>query len=111
MADPLGSEFRSGFEVYEQPNRTIRDLMICTHGNVDVACARFGNPIYHLLRQTYSHASLRVWRCSRFGGHQFAPTLLDLPTAHCWGHLDPQALNPLVNHQGCVSSLRSYYRG
>ena len=26
--------------------------MVCTHGNVDVACARFGFPIYEQLRQT-----------------------------------------------------------
>ncbi len=111
LTDPLGSKFRSKFENHEQPNQIIRDLMICTHGNVDVACARFGNPIYKQLRQTYCHDSLRVWRCSHFGGHNFAPTLLDLPTGHCWGHLDLQALNPLVNRQGPVASLRPYYRG
>ena len=54
--------------------------MVCTHGNIDAACARFGYPIYQQLRQNYATQSLRVWRCSHFGGHQFAPTLIDFPS-------------------------------
>lgn len=102
------------FESYRQRNSCIRELMVCTHGNVDAACARFGFPIYQKLRQEYaakSNGNLRVWRCSHFGGHQFAPTCLDLPTGQFWGHLEPEILDNLVHRNGTVEQLRKYYRG
>jgi hypothetical protein len=104
----------SQFEPYRQDTSHIRDIMVCTHGNVDAACARFGFPIYKTLRHEYaaqSDGTLRVWRCSHFGGHKFAPTLIDLPTGQYWGHLAPDVLDALVHRQGEVSQLRSHYRG
>lgn len=99
------------FESYRQPIASLRELMICTHGNVDVACARFGQPIYQMLRKEYANSSLRVWRCSHFGGHQFAPTLVDFPTGQVWGHLEPQILEALVQRNRPVTELRPFYRG
>ena len=112
------------FAAYQQ-FVTTRDLLICTHGNVDVACSRFGNPIYQKLRDQYAnnHAPslplpplptsllLRVWRCSHFGGHRFAPTLIDLPTGQFFGHLEMSHLDSLVHRQGEWSALRMCYRG
>ncbi|MEM1369948.1 MAG: sucrase ferredoxin, partial [Cyanobacteria bacterium P01_H01_bin.15] len=128
------------FAAYQQPADSIRDIMVCTHGNVDIACARFGQPIYKQLRDTYANqgtrfsvskaqvdqtqtsdleppdpsivpSSLRVWRCSHFGGHQFAPTLVDFPTGQAWGHLEPHILPALVNRDRPVTELRPFYRG
>lgn len=45
------------FEQYRQHNEHIRELMICNHGNVDVACSRFGYPIYKTLREKYAAES------------------------------------------------------
>lgn len=108
------SETLSDFASYRQQTEVIRELAICTHGNVDVACARFGYPIYEKLRQDYAVASggqLRVWRCSHFGGHQFAPTAIDFPNGHYWGHLEPEILDLLVYRNGAVAGLRPFYRG
>lgn len=102
------------FQQYQQQTSHIRELMVCTHGNVDVACARFGYPIYQKLRQEYavnSAGKLRVWRVSHIGGHEFAPTLIDLPQGHYWGHLEPEVLELLIRRDGPVSKLRSFYRG
>jgi len=102
------------WEQYRQQSSRIRELMVCTDGNVDVACARFGYSIYHKLRSEFATASngkLRVWRCSHFGGHQFAPTLIDLPYGHYWGHLQPEILELLVWHNGSVTELYPFYRG
>lgn len=102
------------FESYQQANKQSRELMVCTHGNIDAACARFGFPIYQKLRQDYaakSNGQLRVWRCSHFGGHQFAPTCLDLPTGQFWGHLEPEMLDTLVHRNSAVTELRKFYRG
>lgn len=99
---------------YRQQTSQIRELMVCTDGNVDVACAKFGYPIYRKLRYELATASsgrLRVWRCSHFGGHQFAPTLIDLPYGHYWGHLTPEILELLVWHNGSVTGLYPFYRG
>ncbi|MEB3338862.1 MAG: sucrase ferredoxin [Leptolyngbyaceae bacterium] len=102
------------FEPYRQHTEQVRELLVCTHGNVDVACARFGFPIYEQLRKDYAAISdgrLRVWRCSHFGGHVFAPTLVDLPEGRYWGHLEPEILDLLVHRNGAVADLRSFYRG
>ena len=91
------------FQAYRQDTSHIRELLVCTHTSVDVACGRFGTPIYQELRDK--------WRCSHFGGHQFAPTLIDLPTGQYWGHLESEMLDLLVRQQGDVTGLRSHYRG
>ncbi|MEM9447510.1 MAG: sucrase ferredoxin [Cyanobacteria bacterium P01_E01_bin.6] len=104
----------SRFQQYRHDTSHIRDIMVCTHGNVDAACARFGFPIYKTLKDKYaaqSDGTLRVWRCSHFGGHKFAPTLIDLPTGQYWGHLEPEVLDALVYREGEVNQLRSHYRG
>lgn len=103
----------AAFDKYRHQNAT-RDILVCTHGNVDAACARFGFPIYEKLRKEYaadSGGNLRVWRCSHFGGHQYAPTLIDLPLGHYWGHLEPEILDSLVYRQGSPSQLYRFYRG
>ncbi|YAF98127.1 MAG: sucrase ferredoxin [Nodularia sp. CChRGM 3473] len=102
------------FNQYRQPTNHIREILVCNHGNVDVACSRFGYPIYQKLRSEYAAATdsnLRFWRCSHFGGHQFAPTLFDLPQGQYWGRLQPKILDLLVLRNGSVKELYPYYRG
>ncbi|MBW4685875.1 MAG: sucrase ferredoxin [Komarekiella atlantica HA4396-MV6] len=104
----------SEFQQYQQQTSHIRELMVCTHAQIDLACGRFGTPIYRQLRKEYAPASngkLRVWQTTHFGGHQFAPTLVDLPQGHLWGHLQPDVLDLLVRRNGSVLGLRQYYRG
>ena len=102
------------FEQYQQETSPIQEIFVCTHGNHDEACGRFGYPIYRHLRQVYAadiNSSLRVWRCSHFGGHQLAPTLLTFPEGHCWGHLELNQLDSLIKRTGSVKALRPVYRG
>ncbi len=102
------------FQTYQRDTSHIREILVCTHGNVDAACARFGFPIYKQLKEDYaahSDGQLRVWRCSHFGGHKFAPTLIDLPQGQYWGHLESDSLDLLVHRQGDVAGLRPFYRG
>ncbi len=75
----------SKFQQYQQQTSHIREMMVCTHSQVDLACGKFGTPLYRQLRKEYASASarqLRVWQSTHFGGHQFAPTLVDLPHGH-----------------------------
>lgn len=104
----------NSFEQYRQETSHVREMLVCTHANVDVACGRFGYPIYKKLRSQYavsSNGNLRVWKSSHFGGHRFAPTLVDLPEGRYWGHLEPEMLDLLVLRNSSVSGLRQFYRG
>ena len=52
------------FELYrDHAGHTARDILVCTHGTVDAACAKFGFPLYNLLRRqhTNKHRSRRPW--------------------------------------------------
>ncbi|MUL37892.1 sucrase ferredoxin [Gloeocapsopsis dulcis] len=102
------------FQQYQQPTSHIRELMVCTHTQVDLACGRFGTPLYRRLRKEYAPAAnhkLRVWQTTHFGGHQFAPTLVDLPQGCLWGHLELEVLDLLVKRNASVYGLYQYYRG
>ncbi|MEH2213239.1 sucrase ferredoxin [Nostoc sp.] len=104
----------SKFQHYQQQTSHIRELMVCTHGQVDIACGKFGTSIYRRLRKEYapvSNGKLRIWQTTHFGGHQFAPTLVDLPQGCLWGHLEPEVLDLLVNRNDSVLGLRQFYRG
>jgi len=103
------------FERYRQETTSIRELLVCTHGDIDAACGQFGTPIYNTLRNRLSPddflAPARIWQVCHFGGHKFAPTLIDFPHGHFWGHLEPAVLETLIHRQGSVEPLRPYYRG
>jgi hypothetical protein len=99
---------------YRQATDTaLRDLLVCTHGSVDACCATFGYPMYRLLRHMAPSADtpVRVWRCTHFGGHRFAATLLDLPEGRYWGRLKAHDLSHLVRRDAPFSALRDAYRG
>lgn len=100
------------FECYRTPEMDdVRDILVCTHGTVDVACAKFGYPLYRHLRDAYASDRLRVWRVSHFGGHVFAPTLMDMPTAHYWAYVEEAQARQIIERQGDVTALRGHYRG
>lgn len=99
------------FKAYRVASDGVRDLMICTHGTVDVACAKFGYPLYRHLRRQHASDRLRVWRVSHFGGHVFAPTLLDLPTGHLWAYVEADQADQIAACAGSVAALSGHYRG
>lgn len=89
-----------------------RDLAVCTHASVDACCGTKGYPLYRQLREAHgSKDSLRVWRISSFGGHRFAPTLVDLPEARYWGNLTADRMTQLVERSGNPAELMDLYRG
>lgn len=106
----LEPETLSTFERYLLPPTPSRDLLVCTHGAVDAACARFGFPLYRGLREAAA-AGVRVWRAAHFGGHVFAPTLAELPSGRFWGYLDGDASATLLSLTGEPASLCGHYRG
>ena len=103
----------SQFEAYQQDTHHVREMLVCTHTQVDLACGRFGTPLYRQLRKTYGQPgqSLRVWQSTHFGGHQFAPTLVDLPVGQFWGHLESEVLPLLVEQDSDHQQMQKFYRG
>lgn len=101
------------FAPFRQEPAAVRDLLVCTHGNVDAACSKFGYPTYAQLRAIAadSGGALRAWRATHFGGHVFAPTLIDLPHGSYWAYVGQAEAEWLVARSGDVAPLRGIYRG
>jgi hypothetical protein len=71
---------------------------VCTNGQRDVCCSRFGLPVYTELRERLGD---RVWQVSHLGGHRFAPNVLVLPQGVLYGRVYPELLDDFVD---CVES-------
>ncbi len=99
------------FDPYRVDNGDVRDIMVCTHGSRDVACAKFGYPLYRHLRDEVATDKLRVWRVNHFGGHVFAPTLMDMPRGDYWAFVDPDDGCRIVERDGDFTPLGKKYRG
>lgn len=68
--------------------------LVCTNGQRDLCCARFGLPIYHTLRERFG---ARVWQTTHLGGHRFAPNLLVLPQSALYGRVNDETLDDLLS--------------
>ncbi|WP_446226167.1 TIM barrel protein [Nocardia sp. IBHARD005] len=100
------------FEQWLHRGAAYRDLLVCTHGSVDACCGTYGYPLYERLReQLPDNSPTRAWRVSSFGGHRFAPTLIDLPDGRYWGNLEPADLRDLIARDGDLGTLLPRYRG
>lgn len=69
----------AGFERIEEPH-----YFVCTNGQRDLCCARYGLPVYARLREL---AGGRVWQTTHVGGHRFAPNVLALPQGALYGRV------------------------
>ena len=67
--------------------------LVCTNGQRDLCCARFGLPIYHALRERFG---ARVWQTTHLGGHRFAPNVLVLPQSALFGRVTEESLDNLL---------------
>ncbi|MCA1991731.1 MAG: sucrase ferredoxin [Coleofasciculus sp. S288] len=91
-----------------------RDILVCTHGSHDKCCARYGNPFY---RQAISAvcelqlSHIRIWKASHFGGHRFAPTMIDFPDGRYYGVLDRESFKSILTRTGDIKCLNRVYRG
>jgi hypothetical protein len=91
-----------------------RDILVCTHGSHDKCCARYGNPFYFHATATISNLDLdnvRIWRSSHFGGHRFAPTLIDMPEGRYYGAVDGDSFTSILTRTGDIQCLQKVYRG
>ncbi len=64
--------------------------LVCTNGQRDLCCARFGLPVYAALREQVGE---RAWQVTHLGGHRFAPNVLVLPDGCLYGRVTPDTLH------------------
>lgn len=91
-----------------------RDILVCTHGSHDKCCARYGAPFYFKLTANIADFCLdnvRIWKSSHFGGHRFAPTVIDLPEGRYYGVLDQDSFRSILTRTGDIQCLNKVYRG
>lgn len=55
--------------------------------------------------------TVRVWRVNHFGGHVFAPTLLDMPKGDSWAFVDEDVADSIATRSGDLDDVTRRYRG
>jgi hypothetical protein len=109
----LAPERLADFASHRQEPGDVRDLLVCTHGSIDAACSKFGYPTYAQLRRiaAQSGGRLRAWRTTHFGGHVFAPTLIDMLHGSYWAYIECDEAELLARRAGDAARLHGHYRG
>ncbi|WP_232224197.1 sucrase ferredoxin [Mastigocladopsis repens] len=100
--------------LHESTETQTRDILICTHGSNDKCCAKYGIPFYKHALSTVAKLSLnhvRIWQVSHFGGHRFAPTVIDFPEGRYYARLDQVSLTSILTRTGDVQCFNNIYRG
>jgi len=90
-----------------------RELLVCTDGQHDDCCARFGRPVYRALCDQAAKlgGGLSVSESSHLGGHRFAANLLALPSGDLYGRVETRDVAPLLAALEQDRVLRYRYRG
>ena len=83
-------------------------FLVCTHGNHDKCCAKFGLPVYHAVRNA---AGEQAWQCSHVGGDRFAGNLLCFPHGIYYGHVRPFEVAGLIDCYRRGEIDLNHYRG
>lgn len=75
---------------------------VCTNGQRDVCCARYGLPTYARLRERVGE---RAWQTTHVGGHRFAPNVLALPQGVLYGRVFETEVEAFVDtvEEGALS--------
>ncbi len=81
---------------------------VCTNGQRDLCCARFGLPAYARLRELVGE---RAWQTTHVGGHRFAPNVLALPQGVLYGRVRPDDVPRFVEDVEAGRLARDHVRG
>jgi hypothetical protein len=81
---------------------------VCTHGNHDKCCAKFGLPVFAALVE---HAGGRAWQCSHVGGDRFAANVVCFPHGIYYGRVLPDDVPLIVQAYSRGQIYLKNYRG
>lgn len=94
------------------PSNQTRDLFICTHGSRDACCGTYGFVLYEKLKKIFqNNSNVRIWRISHFGGHRFAPNLLDMPQGRMWARFNEDEALSIIQSKIDFEIVNKCYRG
>ncbi|MEO8609681.1 MAG: sucrase ferredoxin [Chloroflexota bacterium] len=83
-------------------------FLVCTNGKRDLACARYGLPLYQAMS---AHAGESVWQTTHLGGHRFAGTMAVLPEGLYYGRVAPDDAENLVIEHRAGRIYLDHFRG
>jgi hypothetical protein len=84
-------------------------FLICTNGEYDKCCGRYGAPVYMELA---SHENnYKTWQCTHLGGHRFAANVLFLPYGIYYGRVRQENVNDLIECSINKNIHLVHYRG
>ena len=72
----------AGDPKYQKYVSDARLYLVCTNGNRDKCCAKFGQPVYEQVARDVGESA---WQTTHIGGHRFAATIMLLPTGDMFG--------------------------
>ena len=81
---------------------------VCTNGQRDLCCARYGLPAYRELRTLVGG---RAWQTTHVGGHRFAPNVVVLPQGVLYGRVRPEDVPEFVADVEAGRVAKSHVRG
>ncbi len=81
------------FESKEIRWQTRPFVAVCTNGNKDKCCAKFGFPIY---RKFLEAGGCETWQCSHIGGDRFAANAVVFPYGLYYGRLQVADVEPVL---------------
>ena len=81
---------------------------VCTNGQRDLCCARYGLPAYAELRTLVGN---RTWQTTHLGGHRFAPNVLVLPQGAIYGRVFPAEVGAFVETIEAGALSTNHLRG
>jgi len=93
-------------ELLEQRKEMLPLYLVCTHGQRDACCARYGPSMYRALE---ARVEARAWQSTHLGGHRFAPTVIAFPQGNMFGQLTAAQAESLI--EGKEGDALPHFRG
>jgi hypothetical protein len=84
-------------------------FVVCTHGKRDRCCAKYGRPLYDMLKQKVDPAW--VWQSTHVGGDRFAGNLVVLPEGLYFGRVGDENFEPILDEYFDGRIDLEHYRG
>jgi hypothetical protein len=103
----------SSLRRYEIASVGAPSLFVCTHGQRDRCCAKYGFGLLRALEaeRTKQGVRLELWECTHLGGRRLANNAFAFPWAHMYGRLRPDHAASLLQHVVSGTVYTPAYRG
>jgi hypothetical protein len=98
---------------YKCQSLTLPSLFVCTHGQRDRCCAKFGYGVFAEASRERDRRGLKLdlWECTHLGGDRFAANVFAFPSFHMYGHVRTEHVAALLDHVQAGTVYAPLYRG